>query len=208
MRGRPTTDVRPLSDHVVTSYPRNLMRSFFIRYLSVLSLLALLVPVPGLGQAFFADDGHVEFLSNVPLHSFVGASDQLVGRIDLAEKTVDFYVDLNTLDTGNGKRDKDMRKTLETDEFPFAEFFGTLVTDVDPETSMAQEVEVEGDFTIHGVTRSIRVPGTLTLQDGAMRVQASWILNLDDYNIEPPSLLILKVDEEQEISFDILLKPE
>lgn len=170
--------------------------------------VAFLAPLPSLGQAYVADNGHVEFLSNVPLHSFVGESEQLVGRIDLTEQTVDFYVDLNTLDTGNGKRDKDMRKTLETDEYPFAEFFGTLVTQVDPEATGAQEVEVEGDFTIHGVTRSVRIPGTIAFEGGDMRVTASWILNLDDYNIEPPSLLILKVDEEQEISFDILLKPE
>lgn len=184
------------------------MIAFLQSRFTALLLAAFLVPLPSAGQAFFADDGHVEFLSNVPLHSFVGASDLLVGRIDLSERTVDFYVDLNTLDTGNGKRDKDMRKTLETDDYPFAEFFGTLLTEVDPEAAGAQDVEVEGEFTIHGVKRPVRVPGTITFDGDAVRVQASWILSLDDYDIEPPSLLILKVDEEQEISFDILLKPE
>lgn len=167
-----------------------------------------LLPSRVSGQAFFADNGHVEFLSNVPLHSFVGESDQLVGRVDLAERTVDFYVDLNTLDTGIGKRDKDMRKTLETDTYPFAEFFGTLLTEIDPEAAGPQAVEVEGDFTVHGITRSIRVPGTITFDNGAMRVTAAWVLNLKDHDIEPPRLLIIKVDEEQAISFDILLKPE
>lgn len=182
-----------------------------MRFISLLAACVLFLAASAesvKGQAYYADNGHVEFLSNVPLHSFVGESDQLIGRIDLAENTIDFYVDLNTLDTGNGKRDKDMRKTLETDEYPFAEFFGTLTAAIDPESSAEQDVEVNGEFTIHGVTRSITVPGTIRFSEEGMQVNASWILNLDDYDIEPPSLLILKVDDEQEISFSILLKPE
>ena len=192
----------------VTSFSSPVMRSFLSISLSVLSLLASLAPAQSMGQAFFADDGHVEFLSNVPLHSFVGVSEDLVGRVDLTDQSVDFYVDLNTLDTGIGKRDKDMRKTLKTDQYPFAEFFGTLLTPVDATSNEPQEVEVEGDFSVHGITRSLRIPGTLTFSEQGVRVQASWILNLNDYDIEPPRLLIIKVDEEQEITMDIVLRPE
>ncbi|MDA0379134.1 MAG: YceI family protein [Bacteroidetes bacterium] len=174
------------------------------------AFLGLMLMVAGSvsGQAFQHDGGHVEFVSNVPLHSFTGVSDKLVGRIDLDGNTVDFYVDLNTLDTGNGKRDKDMRKTLDTAKYPFAEFFGAFSTLPDPQRAGPQDVEVSGRFTIHGVTKTIRVPGTATFGPQGLRIQAAWILRLDDYNIEPPSLLIIKVDDEQEISLDILLKPE
>lgn len=175
---------------------------------TVFLALMLLVAGSASAQAFTHDQGHVEFLSNVPLHSFTGVSDQLVGRIDLGGNTVDFYVDLNTLDTGNGKRDKDMRKTLDTEQFPFAEFFGSFASAPDPQRAGPQDVEVRGKFTIHGVTKTIRVPGTVTFGPKGLRVQAAWTLRLDDYAIEPPSLLIIKVDEEQAISLDILLKPE
>ena len=40
-------------------------------------------------------------------------------------------IDLTTLETGIGKRDKDMRKPLETDKSPFAEFFGKLTSSFD-----------------------------------------------------------------------------
>ncbi|MDE2996301.1 MAG: YceI family protein [Bacteroidota bacterium] len=155
-----------------------------------------------------AEDGHVEFLSNVPLHSFVGTSDQMVGRVDLAENIVDFYVDLNTLDTGIGKRDKDMRKTLETKEYPFAEFYGSFVMLPDSAISDEQPVEVQGNFTLHGVTLPINVSGSVEFSDTGLRVKAGWKLYLDDYEIDPPRLLLLKVDEEQAITLDMLLKPE
>ena len=176
--------------------------------MTVMLLLVAPAQAQDKGHVYFHDGGHVEFLSNVPLHSFTGESEMLVGRVDLEANTVDFYVDLNTLDTGNGKRDKDMRKTLETEDHPFAEFFGAFASLPDPTASAPQEVVVTGDFSIHGVTRTIRVPGTVSFESGGLRVRASWSLMLDDYDIEPPSLLILKVDEEQVITLDMLLRPE
>ena len=60
-------------------------------------------------QSYFTDAGTAIFHSKVPLHSFSGTSENLTGLINLDDKTVDFYLDLATLDTGNGKRDKDLR---------------------------------------------------------------------------------------------------
>ena len=176
--------------------------------LAALAVLAFgLAAAPVYAQAFKTETGHAEFTSSVPLHTFTGTSDHLVGLIDLDESTVDFYIDLTTLETGIGKRDKDMRETLETDEYPFAEFFGKLVSEFDPSSSAPQPATVRGDFTIHGVTREVEITGTLQKTDGGLKVEAGWELNLEDYDIEPPSLLIVKVDEVQKIRIEALLKP-
>ena len=159
------------------------------------------------GQAFMTKTGHAEFTSSVPLHTFTGTSDHLVGKISLPDSTVDFYLDLTTLETGIGKRDKDMRTTLETDEYPFAEFFGTLVTPFDPERREPQSATVRGEFTLHGVTREVEINGTLQMTEEGLRVEAAWEINLNDYNIEPPSLLIIRVDEIQQVRIEALLAP-
>ena len=158
-------------------------------------------------QAFMAKDGYVEFKSEVPLHSFKGKSNNLVGKIDLDEKTVDFYVDLATLKTGNEKRDKDMRETLEVSEYPFAEFFGELVTDFDLNSSEPQKATAKGEFTVHGVTNDIAVTGTLHKIDNGLKLTAEWVILLTDYDIEPPGILFYKVDDDQDVAIEIVLKP-
>lgn len=171
-------------------------------------LLWTLVAVPAVwGQAFMTKTGHAEFTSSVPLHTFTGTSEHLVGRISLPDSTVDFYLDLTTLETGIGKRDKDMRTTLETDTYPFAEFFGTLVTPFDPDREGAQPVTVRGAFTLHGVTREVTIDGTLRRTAEGLKVEAAWEINLNDYNITPPSLLIVRVDEVQKVRIEALLEP-
>lgn len=101
-------------------------------------------------QSYMADDGYVEFVSTAPLLEFKGVSENLTGLIDLDKKMVDFYVDLNTLETGIQRRDRDMRNSyLETNKYPFAEFTGELISEFDPDLRETQEATVTGKFKIH-----------------------------------------------------------
>lgn len=159
------------------------------------------------GQAFRTEVGHAEVTSRVPLHTFTGRSDHLVGLISLPDSTVDFYLDLTTLKSGIGKRDKDMRKSLDTDEFPFAEFFGKLTGPFNPEQTGPQIAVVRGTFTIHGVSRNVEIEGSLEKVPEGIRLRAEWKLNLEDHDIVPPRLLIVRVDKIQEIRIDALLAP-
>lgn len=171
----------------------------------VLSILLLTAPRILIAQSFITEDGHVEFTSSVPLHSFTGSSDHLNGLIDLDENLLDFYIDLKTLDTGNGRRDRDMYRTLNTDEFPFAEFTGRLTTVFDTDSEMEQSVTATGEFTVNGVTRDLTVDGTLENTAGGIHLKSSWIIDITDYDIEPPGILFYKVDEEMDIRIDAVL---
>lgn len=172
-------------------------------------LLSLLVwvsiTVSGYSQSYYTETGTAVFYSKVPLHSFSGTSNSLIGLINLTDNTVDFYVDLETLDTGNGKRDKDMKLTLDTENYPYGEFFGKLTSDFDVENPAEQEVTVEGVFKIHGKEKQITVSGTLKPDGETLQLNASWILRLEDYDIVPPQILFVKVDQEQEIVINAVL---
>jgi polyisoprenoid-binding protein YceI len=160
-----------------------------------------------IAQKFFNDAGTAIFTSKVPLHTFKGTSENLTGLINLEDQTVDFYLDLETLETGNAKRDKDMLITLETDVYPFAEFYGSLSSPFDLSNRNTQNVTVNGVFTMHGISKEVQISGSLQPVSDGLLLTANWVLNLAEYNIKPPRLLILKVDDNQEIEINILLKP-
>jgi len=157
---------------------------------------------------YMTESGYAEFESSVPLHSFTGESEHLTGMIDPSENLVDFYLDLNTLKTGIDRRDRDMYRTLNVEEYPFAEFTGSLESMFDMDSSEEQPVTVAGEFSIHGTTRSVRINGTIQVNGNELILEASWTLNLDDYNIEPPGILFYKVNEEQKIRIEATLKPK
>jgi polyisoprenoid-binding protein YceI len=48
---------------------------------------------------------------------------------------------------------------------------------------------VEGDLTIHGVTKHVTVPGALEMLKGSLLVHAYFSVSPADYNIEIPLLV-------------------
>lgn len=181
------------------------INSLLFCLLSILQLAAT-DPVDRADTVYYSDSGFVEFTSSVPMHSFSGESDQLTGMIDYEENIIDFYIDLNTLKTGVGRRDRDMYQTLNTEEHPFAEFTGSFES---PSQLPDQRTEVTaiGEFTINGVTNEIEVQGFIEPGDGGLVLEAKWSLLLSDYDIEPPGILFYRVHDTQEIEIVVTLKP-
>lgn len=163
--------------------------------------------VPVHAQVFKALDGRAVFESSAQIESFQGTSPHLAGLVNLADSTVDFYLDLNTLETGISLRDRQMRdQFLETKRFPYAEFTGRLYTPVDLSSSAPQKVFVQGGFTVHGVRRVIDVVGTITPMDAdRIRVQAEWDVRLKDHDIEVPSLLVFRLNETIRVTIDLAM---
>lgn len=172
----------------------------------ILFLIIILVPAWACAQTYQTDNGHAEFHSSVPLHVFTGESGYLTGMIDFDENLVDFYLDLSTLKTGNSRRDRDMYRTLNIEEFPFAEFTGTLEHTLDLQSDEEQPVSVNGELTLHGITVEKRVDGTIQRQGDALLLKAEWVQDITDHNIEPPGILFYRVRDEMDVRLEARLQ--
>lgn len=170
-------------------------------------VLFFLACTPVFGQKFITEEGQVLFISDAPLSTFEGESNNLNGLIDLEQNLLDFYVDLNTLDTGIGLRDRHMRENyLETEEFPFAEFTGKLDNIPALQINESIAVKAKGLFKIHGVEREIEVAGTLLkVSEKELRLEASFEVLLSDYDIPLPKLVFYELAENQEIKLNATL---
>jgi len=161
------------------------------------------------GQRFGARDGEIAFVSTAPLQQFRGVSPHLTGEVDFASRGVSFFVDLATLDSGNRRRDRDMRRSyLQTERYPFATFNGTFQGSVDPRTLTTDSVEVVGVFTLREIERPLTVRGEVSREGEGVRVRASWPLLLGDFGIDRPRILFYEISESLTLELDILLLPE
>jgi len=159
-------------------------------------------------QNFVTEDGKAVFTSKAPLNEFDGVSQKLHGLVDLDKNLVYFYLDLNTLDTGIGLRDRHMRENyLETDKYPFAEFTGKMLTVPDLDSGDWVAVEVEGIFKIHGKEKQIQIPGMLKKEEkGLVKLQADFEVLLGDFDIEIPKLVFYELAEKQLVHIEADLK--
>jgi polyisoprenoid-binding protein YceI len=114
-------------------------------------------------------------------------------------------VDMASLDTGLGKRDQHMRDNhLETKKYPKAIFQGaTLRSGAGSALVEGTPVtfDVEGAFTLHGVTRRMRAEIEVTLKDpGTLEFKTAFPVALADYKIDRPKFLFLKLAEVQQVA--------
>ncbi|PZX56826.1 YceI-like domain-containing protein [Algoriphagus ratkowskyi] len=164
----------------------------------------------GAAQTFQTESGNVNFLSKAPLSEFNGVSNKLHGLIDLSQNVLDFYIDLNTLETGIGLRDKHMRDNyLETKKYPFAELTGKMTSIPSLTTGSKSIVVAVGKFKMHGVDKEIEVRGTLSkISSGELELVADFEILLSDYDIPVPKLVFYELAEKQVISIKAILKPK
>jgi len=174
---------------------------------------ALLVATPSFAARFALKAGapnQVVFVSKAATETFEGKTDQIAGSIDVDPAavgdsvTVHFEVAMATLDTGIGKRNQHMRENhLETAKYPTAFFDGAAV--VGPKgaalaVGAKTAFEVEGQFTLHGVTRRLRVTVDVTLRDErTLEFTTSFKVPLADHAISRPKFLFLKLGEVQDV---------
>jgi len=187
-----------------------------------MGLVWALLPVGGVGQEFQVDldrENIVRFVSDAPLEDFQGVTDRidgflflegegLDGETDLAASKFYFEVDLASLDTGIGLRNRHMRDNyLETDAYPFASMEGRVVRLVEPARGQYRAT-VQGTFSIHGIQREREIECTGTRVEGeGLRVRCAFEVSLPDHEIPIPKLMFMKINEVMELDLDFFLYP-
>jgi polyisoprenoid-binding protein YceI len=173
-----------------------------------LFLCIVFFPLKVFGQEYKTEVGNVEFLSKAPLNEFTGKSSNLNGLVDLDRNLLDFYVDLNTIDTGIGLRDRHMRDNyLETNKYPYAEFTGQIALEIDLIEGQSRKVSAKGKFKIHGVEKEMEVSGKLeAISENELQLEADFIIMLSDFNIDIPKVVFYELAEEQKVTVKAILK--
>jgi len=178
-------------------------------------------PVHLEGQEFHVDldaDNTVLFRSSAAIEVVEGRTDRIDGYIVLDSERVEagepsgptgFYleVDLASLDTGLGLRNRHMRNNyLEVQEFPYATFDGTIE---DVKTLQAERFRVwgVGAMEIHGVSREMRIPCDLSVEEDGYRAYCSFEVLLTDFDITIPKLMFLKLANEIRLELDFTVRP-
>jgi len=112
---------------------------------------------------------------------------------------------VQTLRTGDEKRDKDLNKSMESERYPVIRFD---LARLDPTGGTGDSIHVlmHGTLLIHGVRRNVELPGTIRFEGSRARVRSDFPLNLKDYRIGGLSKLLglLKMYEDIEVHVDVV----
>jgi polyisoprenoid-binding protein YceI len=100
---------------------------------------------------------------------------------------------------------KELREiVLETAKYPEIVFQSTDIA-VRALTGGQFEAKVGGDLTLHGVTRRVVIPATVTLSGGDLRARGEFTIDRGDYNVKATSAAhgLVRVRGKLKFTFDI-----
>jgi polyisoprenoid-binding protein YceI len=121
---------------------------------------------------------------------------------------VNLVIDATTYNSGSDHRDrKILSSALQTGQYPTITFSSTRIENVDVEAPGAMgTATVIGDLTLHGTTRRISVPVSITMSpDGIFSGDGSVTFDYTDYGVKVPRLLFaVPAGREVTITFHVV----
>jgi len=94
---------------------------------------------------------------------------------------------------------------LHPDQYPDITFQSTNVT-AKGLGAGRYEVKINGNMTLHGVTRPVTIPATITLNGSTLRAVGEFSIDRDDYKVKATSAFhgMVRVDDDIKFEFDIV----
>src|SRR6266542_859285 len=138
------------------------------------------LPIPG-GPV---REGTLSFDGHATTGDFTGTTTTITGEMtggaELASVRGWVEAPVTTLVTGNGKRDRDLNKSMESEKYPTIRYD---LADVVPGEVRGDTVTValHGYFLIHGVKQDATITATVLLRPDGIRVRGETPLNLKAY---------------------------
>lgn len=128
-----------------------------------------------------------------------------------------FVVKADSLSVQDDVSDKDRREmerlmnqeVLETAKFPEIRYEASDIT-VTRVSEMLYSAALNGELTLHGVTRRQPIDARITLLGSMLRASGDFTLDQTDYNIKLVSVAggVLKVKDELKFSFEIVARKQ
>lgn len=174
----------------------------------IAGLLMILTSV-GFAQRYITKNGHIKFYSETPVETIEAHNYQVNSVLDSNTGDFVFKVLMKSFEFEKALMQEHFNENfIESDKFPNAIFKGkvTNLDDIDFSKDGEYDAVVEGELTIHGVTKKITEKGSFTVDGGMIAGKSVFILKPADFDIHIPKTVINNIADEIEVTVDISLQ--
>lgn len=151
------------------------------------------------------------FEANSTFHKVHGRADGLVGYVEAAwdgnaslalDPAPRMHVEFNVerLRSGNDLQDREMWKLIDSRRFPL---IAAELREIKP-SAQAATYQAGGDITLAGRVRRYDGEMRVTHEGDGMLVEGDLVVDIRDFGLRPPNLLIVKVDPQVKVHLHLV----
>jgi YceI-like domain len=156
-------------------------------------------------QVHFTKNGKISFFSSTALEDIKADNNQVISVINPATGEIQFSLLNNAFHFKKALMEEHFNADyIESTKFPKSVFKGTIanVGSVNFSADGTYNITVSGNLSIHGVTKTITVPGTITIKAGKIAATSKFKIKPKDYNINVPSAVKDNISESIELTIN------
>jgi hypothetical protein len=176
----------------------------------ILTLILFSAVLAAYGQKYMTKNGYIGFFSHTPMEDIKGDNNQVASVLDIATGDMVFQVLMKSFRFDQALLEEHFNENyVESDKFPQSRFTGKITNfaSVSFAKKGVYDVTVDGDLTIHGVTKKVSSKGTVEVVDGGINASSKMSINPEDYGIVIPGLVRDKISKDMEVTITMKYTP-
>ncbi len=163
--------------------------------------------------SFVPDGNQVTFHAKAAFHKFSGTTASVWGEVEfpaignLEGVTGVVHIASGSLKTGIRRRDREMYRLLEVDQFPEIIYaLQTVLVEARNEQGVPERIRLSGTVTVRGQEIPLQLSARLEHKEGLATLEGSVELDMQDFGLKPPRFLFWKVQPVIQVAFRVSLE--
>lgn len=177
-----------------------------MKFLMLVSTFFLVSTVSISAQKFISKSGFVKFHSHTPVEEIMATNNVAASIFDPSSGEVQVSMLIRSFSFKKKLMQEHFNENyMESDVYPKSTFKGKVVNidQVDFKKDGVYTIQIEGDITIHGVTKELLTQGTIEIQKGIPTAKTDFTVLTKDFNIQIPDLVKDKIAKEIKVTVNI-----
>lgn len=166
-------------------------------------LVLLVASIGALGQGkFIAKNAYISFYGSTPLEDILGESNEAVSILNAETGDIGFQALMTTFHFKRALMEEHFNENyIESVKYPKSKFNGKIENfNKEMLTGPVNNITITGQLNLHGVEKTITVPGTIGLEGGKLVGTSKFKAIPEDYGIVIPALVRDKIAKEFEVT--------
>ena len=151
-------------------------------------------------QRFITKEAEISFFSEAPIEDISAKNNKVSAVYDDETKQLVFQLNISDFIFPKPLMQEHFNENyLESDKFPKASFLGDI-------GKLNKMSIAKGTLKIHGESNEVEVKGILVNSNDSVMIDASFRIQLKDFNIKIPKIVMYNIAEEIEVTIIAKLK--
>lgn len=174
------------------------MKKFFVAATLLVAFFSLNA------QTYLTRSAQITFFSTTTAEDIKATNNEVVSILDSKTGSYNFTVLIKSFIFPKATMQEHFNSEsyMNSAKFPKADFKGTIdkISKVNLKKDGIYKISVTGDLTLHGVTKKVTAPGTITVAAGKVTANSVFKINRTDYGVTIPDMAKGKISETLEIT--------